>query len=100
MLNLISKASPRTARRLVKIAAKAAEKLGATVRQDRNSASRYFIQTDKDHYIISARSKKKREVETVDGSTYRAHHAGYMSFYKELATGERMMWDIPQREEG
>ena len=100
MLNLISKASPRTARRLVKIAAKAAEKLGATVRQDRNSAARYFIQTEKDHYIISARSKKKREVETVDGSTYRAHHAGYMSFYKELATGERMMWDIPQREEG
>ena len=100
MLNLISKASPKTARRVVKLAAKTAEKLGATVRQDRDGASRYFIQTDKDHYIISARSKKKRDVETVDGSTYRAHHAGYMSFYKELATGERHMWDIQQREEG
>ena len=44
--------------------------------------------------------KKKCDVETVDGSTYRAHHAGYMSFYKELAAGERNMWDIPQREEG
>lgn len=58
MLNLISKASPKTARRVVKLAAKTAEKLGATVRQDRDGAARYFIQTEKDHYIISARSKK------------------------------------------
>lgn len=100
MLNLISKASPKTARRVVKLAAKTAEKLGATVRQDRDGASRYFIQTDNDHYIIAARSKKKRDVETVTGDTYKAHHAGYMSFYKELSNADRFMWDIQQREEG
>lgn len=100
MLNLISKASPKTARRLVKLAAKTADKLGATVRQDRDGATRYFIQTDSDHYIIAARSRKKRAVETVTGDTYKAHHAGYMSFYKELSSTDRFMWDIQQREEG
>jgi|14BtaG_2_1085337.scaffolds.fasta_scaffold00112_32 sensor domain CHASE-containing protein len=100
MLNLISKIKPSTANNIIKLAARVAEELGHTVRKDKDGACRYFIQTDNSHYIISARSRKKREVKTTTGTTYKAHHAGYMSFYRELSNAERLMSDIPQRDEG
>ena len=99
MLNLIAKASPKNASRIVHAAAKMAEKLGATVRRDKDS-TRYFIANGSDHYILAARSTRKRDCETIDGDTYRAHHAGYLSLYKEHDKPTRHMWDVQQRDRG
>jgi hypothetical protein len=99
MLNLFAKASPKTASRIVRATAKMAEKLGATVRKDKDS-TRYFIHSGEDHYILAARSMRKRDAETIDGDTYRASHAGYLSLYKEHAKPTRHMWDLQQRDLG
>jgi hypothetical protein len=99
MLNLFAKASPKTSARIIRAVAFMARKLGATVRKDKDS-TRFFIQNRSDHYIITARSKRYRTAETVEGVTYVGHHAGYLSFYKERSAPERLIWDIQQRELG
>jgi len=89
----------RVARATVRGGAKLASVLGLRVRQDRDNADRYFIQTWKghNHYILSYRKKKYR-TGIFEGDTFRQYHLGFMSFYREV--GNRFMWDIPQREEG
>lgn len=99
MFNLLSRATPKQAARLVRYSARLAKALGATVRQDKDSC-RYFVQNGNDHYILAARSTRKRDVETVEGDTYRAHHAGYLSLYKEMDNASRYVWDVQQRDLG
>jgi hypothetical protein len=98
MLTLLSKASPKQSARLAHYGVKLARKLGAIVRDDKDS-NRYFIQSGGEHYILSSRSRKKRPVEVVEGSTYKAYHAGYISLYKENRSG-RNVHDIQRRDVG
>ena len=100
MLNLIEKLNSKQSATIVKGAAKLARNLGCTVRQERDGHHRYFIQTADDHYIISARSMKKRPVETVQGETYDQYHAGFLSLYKERTKPDRQLWDVQQRDAG
>jgi 3-methyladenine DNA glycosylase Mpg len=111
----------RTARAVVRGGAKLASMLGLEVRQDRDGADRYFIQTWKghNHYILSHRKKKYRtgikkaqskhekyakanpymyQLSDFKSDTFNEYHLGFMSFYREV--GNRYMHDIPQREEG
>jgi len=90
----------RTARAVVRGGAKLASVLGMRVRQDRDGADRYFLQSNRGHcnvYMLTHR-KKKHRIGISEGDTFKQYHLGFMSFYREV--GNRFMWDIPQREEG
>ena len=112
----------RTARALVRGGAKLASVLGLQVRQDRDGADRYFIQTWKghNHYILShrknlyrtgikkAQSKYEKyakansdacKLSDFKSDTFNEYHLGFLSFYKEAGNlCNRFMWDIPQRD--
>jgi hypothetical protein len=99
MLNLISKASPRTSARIAYKISTLAEKLGATVKEDKDS-NRYFIKTKRRQYIVASRCRKHREAEVVYGETYKGYHAGYLSVYREYNDQDRDMWDVQRRDIG
>ena len=82
MLKLISKASPRTCAKAVNLIATVAEKLGATVNEDKD-VNRYWIKTKRRQYIIASRFIKRREPEIVYGNCKKGYHAGFISIWRE-----------------
>lgn len=96
---MLKRIENRLTRTAVRAAVKTARLLGMTVRQDRGSADRYFIQRSKGnkHYILSHRKKKYR-TGTSEGDTFKQYHLGFVSFYREV--GNRYMWDVQQRDMG
>ena len=89
MLNLISKTKPETCAKAVYYIATLADKLGASVSEDKD-VNRYWIKTKRRQYIIASRMSKFRQPEVVHGSLKKGYHAGFISLWRDYTQKEEL----------